>query len=58
MIKIKDVLIEYDKGGIQAVSYLLHQNNVDPSTWAGRIKKHIDEKHIFTAISQTLAYCV
>jgi hypothetical protein len=49
--KIRDIVTEYDKNGITgAYQYLIQPGmTVDPSTWAGRVKKTIEEKEIFSA---------
>ena len=52
--RVREILSEYDKAGINGVFKYLNQSDmiIDPSTWAGKIMKDIDEKNIYTAISR------
>lgn len=52
--RVKEILNEFDKSGINGVfKYLIQPDMVvDPSTWAGKIMRDINEKNIYTAISK------
>ena len=50
--RVKEILTEYDKGGLNAVSQYLHRTDliVDSSSWAGKLKKDIINKYVESAI--------
>lgn len=52
--RVKEILSEFDKAGINGVFQYLNQSDmiIDPSTWAGKLMKDIEEKNIYTAISK------
>ena len=49
--RVKDIIESYKTGNIVKVYEYLSQENmtVDPSTWAGQIKKLIENKQFITA---------
>jgi len=49
--RVIDIIKKYQKGNIQNVYDYLTQNEmiVDPSTWAGQLKKTIEAKQFQTA---------
>ncbi|MFA5152819.1 MAG: hypothetical protein WC554_09690 [Clostridia bacterium] len=52
--RVKEILTEFDKAGINGVFKYLNQSDmtIDPSSWAGKLKKDIDNKNIYTAMSK------
>jgi hypothetical protein len=52
--RIRKILNEFDKAGINGVFKYLNQPDmvIDPSTWAGKLMKDIENKNIYTAISK------
>ena len=58
--RVKDIIKNYQEGNIMQVHEYLTQSDmtVDPSTWAGQIKKMIENKQYVTAIKtiELIAY--
>ena len=58
--RVKNIIKNYAKGNLNQVYEYLTQPNmvVDPSTWCGRIKQLIEDKHYNTAkeIIELIAY--
>jgi len=52
--RVKDIIIVYDKGGIEGVKLYLTQDGmeIDPSTWCGNIKKEIENNHIVSVVTK------
>ena len=52
--RVKEILTEFDKAGINGVFKYLNQPDmvIDPSTWSGKLMKDIEDKNIYTAISK------
>lgn len=52
--RVKDILSIYNKGSFDAVKIYLEQDgmDIDPSTWCGLIKKHVDLGHKLTVGSE------
>ena len=58
--RVREIIKIYEKGNIIKVQEYFNQPDmiVDPSTWAGRLKDHIEKEQFFTAKAQieTIAY--
>lgn len=52
--RVKDILREYEKNNIDGVKQYLHNSYmvVDPSTWAGKIKRLIDENKKISVMAE------
>lgn len=52
--RVKEMLIEYDRAGINGVFRYLNQSDmiIDPNSWAAKILRDITAKHIYTAMNE------
>ena len=52
--RVKEILREYEKNNIDGVEQYLGNCNmvIDPSTWAGKIKKLIEENKKISAMAE------
>jgi hypothetical protein len=52
--RVRDILKSYKDGGLENLKVYFEQENlvVDPDTWAGQIKKCIDDGFVNTAVTE------
>lgn len=50
--RVKEILKIADEGGIEGIRIYFNQEGmkIDPSTWCGNIKKHIDNGHTLSVM--------
>ena len=52
--RVREVLYAAEHGGIEGIKLYFEQKGmiIDPSTWAGQIKKSIDENHVISVMTE------